>query len=713
MSETTVIRRACNLCEAICGLRFHVRDNAVVKIEADPDDPLSLGHICPKAIALQDIQNDPDRLRQPHRRRGEGDAATWEPVSWDEALDEAADALARITQRHGIDALGVYFGNPSVHNYGMLTHQKALFSHLKTRNRFSATSVDQLPHHLVSLWLYGHKDLLPIPDIDRTDFLLILGGNPMASNGSIWTVPAFPRRARALTERGGQLVVIDPRRTETAKIGTDYLPVRPGTDALFLLAMLQVIFEENLDDLGHLEPVVTGLDAVREAVAAFAPERVAEITGIPAPAVRRIARTFATADRAACYGRMGLSVQRFGTLNHWLIQLLNIVTGNLDREGGMMLPLPAWDTLTTGSRGGFGRHQSRVRGLPEFARELPVATLAEEALTPGPDQIRALFTGAGNPVLSTPDGNRLDRALAGLEFMVSLDPYINETTRHAHLILPPTPALEHDHYDLAFLALATRNTARFNPPVLERPPGALHDWEIFNALGERVAKRLGSTPRSLPPPHQMADQALRHGPYADSHKLSLATLQQHPSGIDLGPLKPQFPDRLFTDGKTIACDHPRLLEDLDRCRVLMDSAAASEAPLLLIGRRHVRSNNSWMHNYHRLVKGPRRDTLLMHPQDIDQLGLTPDRNVRVRSRVGQVEVTLEPSEDMMPGVVSLPHGFGHNRPWVRLGIATQHPGASCNDLTDPAQLEPISGNAVLNGVPVSVETVASNRDEPW
>ncbi len=701
MQDETVTYRACNLCEAICGLTFRVQGGKILSIRGDSADPLSRGHICPKAVALQDLQNDPDRLRSPVRRVDTELGTQWQPISWDEALDTVAEQLVDIVQNEGVDALGVYFGNPSVHNYGMLTHQKALFSHLRTRNRYSATSVDQLPHHLTSLWLYGHKDLIPVPDIDHTDYLLILGGNPMASNGSIWTVPNVPKRFKALKQRGGKLVVIDPRRTETAEVADAYHPIRPGTDALALLAIVNTLFADGLAAPGALASFTEGLDEVASAVTAFTPEAVTEHTGLSPAVIRGLAHDLAGAQRGACYGRMGVSVQAFGTLNQWLVQLINIVTGNLDREGGTMFPLPAVDTLPHSSKGGFARARSRVRELPEFSRELPVAALAEEILTPGEGQIKALFTGAGNPVLSTPNGQQLDGALAGLQFMVSLDPYINETTRHAHVILPPTTPLEHDHYDLAFHGLAVRNTARMNPPLFDKPDGAMHDWEIFNALGERVATRLGSTPRPLPAPEMIIDQGLKFGPYGQSHGLSLKTLKAHPSGIDLGALQSQLPARLFTPEKTIQCAHPLMLDDIRRAAQQLNRPVPTDQ-LLLIGRRHVRSNNSWMHNYHRLVKGKPRCTLMVNPKDAQSRGLQDGQRVSVRSRVGQVDARVEFTEAMMPGVVSLPHGWGHAREGVQLGTAAQHAGVSCNDLTDHQLLDEVSGNAALNGVPVEL-----------
>lgn len=705
-ADVTTHRRACHLCEAICGLVIEVQGDDIRSIKGDAHDPLSRGHICPKAVALKDIQNDPDRLRQPMRRlRDVGDGQRWEPMAWEDAFDLVAERIVGIRHAHGDDAFAVYMGNPSVHNYGILTHQGALFSYLRTNNRYSATSVDQLPQHLVSLWLYGHKDLLPVPDIDRTDYFLMLGANPVASNGSIWTVPDVTRRIDALTARGGRLVVIDPRRTETAEHADAHHPIRPGTDMLFLAALLHTLFEEDLVNPGRLAAFVDGLDTVRPALQPFAPEAVEAATGIAAATIRAIAREFAAAESAVCYGRMGVSTQAFGTLNHWLIQLVNIVTGNLDRPGGAMFTRPAVNDFSKTRPGRFGRFASRVSGLPEFGGELPVAVMAEEMLTPGEGQIRALFTCAGNPVLSTPNGRQLDRALAGLEFMVSLDLYINETTRHADVILPPTAPLEHDHYDLAFHTLAIRNTARFNEAVFEKPEGAMHDWEIFSELGRRVAERLGIEAREQIAPAAMIDALLKAGNYGEGAghdaALDLEKLREHPSGIDLGPLEPALPGRLVGEQTSINVALEACLKDLGRAQ----AAIEPRAELMLFGRRHVRSNNSWMHNYRRLVKGKSRSALLMHPDDLRERGLNDGQLAEIKSRVGAERVRLQESDAVMPGTVCLPHGFGHQREGVRLGVAGALEGASLNDLTDDQAVDPISGNAVLNGTPVTISAI--------
>jgi len=696
----TLHHRACHLCEAICGLNIEVSHDQgrarISSIKGDPLDPFSRGHICPKAVALQDIQDDPDRLRQPHRRVGD----QWQAISWEQAFALAADRLWSIQQAHGRNAVAVYQGNPSVHNYGLMTHSNYFLGLLKTRNRFSATSVDQLPQHLTSYLMYGHGLLLPVPDIDHTDFMLILGGNPLASNGSIMTVPDVEKRLKALKARGGQLVVVDPRRSETAAMADRHLFIRPGGDAALLSGLLNTLFDEGLARGSHLP--VNGLQQVQAAIAPFSAEAMSALCGIDAACIRQLARDFAAADKAVCYGRMGVSTQAFGTLCHWLVQVINLVTGNLDREGGALCTEPAVDLVASTSGGHFNAWQSRVSGLPEYAGELPVAALAEEMLTPGEGQVRALVTVAGNPVLSTPNGRQLDAALQGLEFMLSIDLYINETTRHADLILPSTSALENDHYDSTFNLLAVRNVTRFNRAILAKPQGALHDWEIFVGLAQAFAQRAGLELKPTLAPAQMIDLALRKGRYGEESawKLSLQALDEHPHGLDLGPLGANLGARLATASKAVEAAPQAVLDDLRRLR---EQSPPGPGELLLIGRRHVRSNNSWMHNFHRLVKGKPRHQLLMHPQDLLQRQLEDGQRVRIRSRTGSLEVEVQACEDMMPGVVSLPHGFGHGRQGVHMQIAQAQPGVSANDLTDECLRDAVSGNAALNGVPVQVE----------
>ncbi len=700
--------RTCTLCEAMCGIRIDVEGDRITSIRGDDEDPFSRGHICPKAVALRDLHEDPDRLRHPMRRSGD----RWERVSWDAALDEAAARIHEVQTEHGRDAMATYLGNPSVHNFGALLLGPMFLRTLRTRHGYSATSVDQLPHMLAAHLMFGHQLLLPIPDVDRTDHMLIIGANPLASNGSLMTAPDIKRRLRAIRDRGGKLIVLDPRRTETAAIADEHVFVRPGTDAWLLLAMLHVILAEGLERPGKITAMSEGMETVRSIAARFTPERAATRTGVDAETIRRLARELASADRAIVYARVGASVQAFGTLCQWLVNVLNIVTGNQDRAGGVMFTKPAVDVLKAprgmgASPGSFGRWKSRVRGLPEFGGELPVATLAEEILGEGEGRVRGLFTFAGNPVLSTPNGRQLDRALASLDFMVSVDFYLNETTRHAHLILPPTGPLEHGHYDVIFHLLAIRNTAKYSPPLFDPDPDARHDWQILlelttrleelrkpgmaarigRGVRDRVVRRLG--------PEGIVDLGLRAGPYRG---LRMRGLRDAPHGVDLGALEPCLPERLFRERIDLA--PAPIVDDVAR---LEASAEANGGELSLIGRRQLRSNNSWMHNAPVLMGGRERCTLMIHPDDASARGIENGARVRVTSRVGEITAPVELTRDVMPGVVSLPHGFGHDRSGVKLSVASEHPGASINDLTDELAIDEVSGNAAFSGVPVRVE----------
>ena len=704
--------RTCSLCEAICGIVVELEGTAIQAIRGDAHDPFSRGHICPKAVALADLHSDPDRLRRPLRRDGD----RWREIGWDEALDEAARRLVEVQARHGRDSVAVYLGNPNVHNYGALLQAQVLHRAVRSRSRYSATSADQLPHMLAALSMFGHQLLMPVPDVDRTAYFLMLGANPLASNGSLMTAPGIERRLKAMKARGGRLVVIDPRRTETAALADWHLPIQPGTDALLLLAILHVLFDEGLVRPGRVAAFTDGLDAVRDAVRAFPPSRVADTTRIPAGDIRKLAREFAAAPAAVCYGRVGISTQEFGGLACWLVNVINVVTGNLDREGGSMFTRPAADLVALatriGQRGRFATRKSRVRGLPEFGGEWPVAVLGEEIETPGPGQVRAAITVAGNPVLSTPNGARLARALGTLDFMVSVDFYLNETTRHAHLILPPVGPLERDHYDLAFHILAVRNTAKYSPALYAPPPDGRTDWEILLDLSRRIeaargagsrASRLSHAALRRLGPRGVLDLLLRLGPYGPRPwrwgGLTLRRLERAPHGIDLGPLQPCLPARLSTRDRRLHLAPPPLLADIPRAEAAL---GRQRAALELIGRRDLRSNNSWMHNCERLMHGRDRCTLQMSPADAAERGLSDGARVRVRSRAGEVEVALQVTDAMRPGVVSLPHGWGHHRPGTRLRVAAAHAGASANDVTDDLFVDVLSGNAALSGVPVEV-----------
>src|SRR5688572_27018506 len=716
MKSTTPHYRNCNLCEAICGIEITVRNEQHLDIRGDKDDPFSRGYICPKAAALQDIHFDKDRLRHPVRRTRSG----WDQITWDEAFAEVAQNLKRIRAEHGRDSLATYLGNPSVHNYGVMLFAPGFIRSLHTRNRFSATSVDQLAHHLSAFLMFGHQLLLPVPDLERTDFFLILGANPAVSNGSLMTAPGMSRRLKEIRERGGTVILIDPRFNETAQLVDRHFFIKPGTDVLFLLALLHVVFDEGLTRLGQLAAFTKGVETIQNLVAEFPPEKVASITGMDSNQIRELAREFGAAKSAVCYGRIGVSTQEFGGVCQWLINVMNTVTGNLDRPGGAMFTLPAFDPVTApeslAPRGSFARWHSRVRKLPEFAGEFPVATLAEEILTEGAGQIKALVTSAGNPVLSTPNGRELDRALAGLEFMVSIDPYINETTRHAHIILPPSSSLERAHYDVAFHLLAVRNTAKFSPALFEPDGETRHDWEIFFELQTRMEHDggLGHVKRQLGKqffgPERVLDLGLRFGPYGAkfnpfSKGLTLRKLKKAVHGIDLGPLRSCLPGRLRTSDKCIELAPEVLVKDVERVKAkFLDTASPnSNGHLLLIGRRQLRSNNSWMHNTQRLLRGKPQCTLLMHPTDAAHRRLRTGQTVSVRSRVGSLEIPIEISDEIMPGVVSIPHGWGHDRTGIQLEVAQQHAGGSINDLTDNQAIDALCGTAAFNGTWVAVE----------
>lgn len=712
--------RTCNICEALCGVLVEHDGERVVSIRGNPDDAFSRGHVCPKATALADLHEDPDRLRQPMRRQGD----SWIPVPWESALDEAASRLHEVRKQHGRNAIAVYAGNPTAHSYSALLGALVLHQVLRTKSRFSATSVDQLPHMFAALQMFGHQLLLPVPDIDRTRHMMIIGANPAVSNGSLMTAPGVVKSIKDIRARGGRVIVVDPRRTETAELADEHHFVRPGTDALLLAAMVDALFSERLVSQGPWRKYTRGLDELQRFAARFPAERVADAVGIDAPTIRRFSRELAAASSGVVYSRLGACVQEFGGVAAWLTIALNVITGNLDRPGGAMFGTPAVDLVKVaglaGQKGHFDIWRSRVSGLPEFGGELPVSTLAEEIETPGEGQIRALITIAGNPVMSTPNADRLSSAIGSLDFYVALDMYITGTSRHANLILPPLSPLERDHYGLALQALGVRNATKYSTPTFAPPADAHDDWATLLGLAERLnrldgglKKRAGSVAiRRLAEagPRGLLDVLIKAGPYGLRNprgpRLSLRRLEETPGGFDLGPLRPCLPGRLATEDGELHLAPTVLLDDAHRLEQAL-GRRPERGELLLIGRRNLRSNNSWLHNSERMARGRKRTALLMHPDDAAARGVADGDAVSVRSRVGEVEVELAVDEAMMPGVVSLPHGWGHAEFGARLRVANAAGGANVNLLTDEKRVDELTGNSVLNGVPVSVTRVAA------
>ncbi|MFF0429981.1 molybdopterin-dependent oxidoreductase [Streptomyces sp. NPDC004520] len=723
--------RSCPVCDAVCGLKVELDEAGhVTGVRGDTDDPFSRGYICPKGASLGRIDEDPDRLRVPMIRTGD----QWREATWDEAFRAVEQGLMGVVEKHGRQALAAYFGNPTFHTMGGIFYRGPLSMSLGTTNLYSASTIDQMPKHVAVGLLFGNATAISVPDLDRTDHLMVIGANPAESHGSLCAAPDFPGRLKAIRARGGRIVVVDPRRTRTADLADEHVFVRPGTDALLLFAMVHTLLAE---DLATVRLDVEGLDELRAHAAPFAPEAVAGPTGVPAETIRRLARDLAAAPTAAVYTRMGTSTADFGTLTQYLVDVLNILTGNLDRPGGVMFPKPATLEVPWGPRPfTFGRWRSRVRGLPEACGDLPVATLADEIETPGEGQVKALVCVAGNLVLSAPNGPRLGRAFDELDFMVCVDPYLNETTRHADVILPPPRMMQMPHYDLLLLTVTVRNYTRFSPPVLPLEPGQLSEAEIMARLcliasgqgadadpslvDEMVLGQLLGAGTQIPGspfhgmeladaralldgdsgPELMLDAMLRLGPYG----LSLAELRKHPSGIDLGPLKPRIDEVLSTESGQVRLAPAELADEIGR---LGERLAAPTPAMLLIGRRQLRSNNSWLHNVPTLMGGSNRCTLHVHPEDIARLGL--DTHARITSATGDLVVAVEANDRIMPGVVSLPHGWGHAGSTQR--TAARYPGVNANALTDDSTIDALSGNAVFNGAPVVVEPAAAPPGE--
>jgi anaerobic selenocysteine-containing dehydrogenase len=742
MSATSIHYRTCPLCEAMCGLEITVADGHVAGIRPDREDVWSRGFICPKGAVLGDLHHDPDRLRAPLVRAGAG----WREVGWEEAFDEVERRLHPVIARDGIGAVTTYIGNPTAHNFSLSRYVGAFIAMSTIPVLYSAGTIDQWPKNLVGALVYGGMWTIPVPDLDRTDHLLVLGANPSASQGSLLAAADVLGRLDAIRARGGRVVVVDPRRTGTAEHADEWVPIRPGTDAALLLAMAHVLFAEGRVRLGHLAGRVAGIERIRELAREFTPDAVAATCAIPAATIRRLARDLAAADRGVVYGRIGTCNQEFGTLASWLVEVLNVLTGNLDRPGGAMFANPiAWSLASIrppdqaeGWR--FHRWKSRVRGAPEVLGQHPISCLAEEIATPGRGQIKALITIAGNPVISTPEAARLDAALPELECMVSLDNYLNETTRHAHVILPGLSPLEQPHYDELIWSWAVRNAGNYSPAILPPPAERPAEWEIllrlaaitagqkanavdvqmlddlyFGGIVGLTAAKPGSSIHGRDPaeivaatrgrgPERLLDFTIRTGPWGEAYGrdpggLTLESFRKHPHGIDMGALEPRLDEVLETPSRMIELAPDYIVTDVARLR---DRLARRDGGLVLVSRRHVRSNNSWMHNVEKLVAGRERCTLLVHPDDAARLGLDPRGRARIRSTSGAIEAPVEVSDEMMPGVVSLPHGWGHDRAGTRLEVASRHAGVN-NNLLAPGHLVDVpSGNAIVNGIPVEV-----------
>ncbi|ABW67301.1 molybdopterin-dependent oxidoreductase [Desulfosudis oleivorans] len=712
MPDTVTRFITCPLCEAECGLEIITCDKEIQSIRGDRQNTYSNGFICPKALALKDLYNDPDRLKYPVKRTGN----EWRQISWNQAFDEIEQQIKKIRGHHGDNALATFMGNPNVHYHGNMLYIGMLIKTLKTKNRYSSSSLDQLPLMMCCYLMFGHQLMFPVPDIDRTDFFLIIGANPAVSGGSIMTASGASRRIKGIQKRQGKVVVVDPVLTRTASLADQHLFIRPGTDVYFLAALVNTVFEEGLDRPGRLGDFSDGIEAFKTAVQNFTPEKAAGMTGISAEDIRQLARDFCRADKAVCYGRMGTSVQAYGTLSTWLILAFNIITGKMDQPGGFMFPTPALDlvdfTARANEKGYVGRHHSRVSKLPDFAGEFPASVLAEEILTEGDGRVRALLTVAGNPVLGAPNGRMMDRALAHLDFMVAIDWYIHESSRHAHIILPPTCILEHHNFMTMINLAGARNYAAYSQPVFQPQPGTRHNWEILSELSARfVSNPFLRFALKLAKPERLLGLMLRFGPHGSGLNflgsgLTLSKVKRAVHGIDLGPLVPRLPDRLFTKNKRIDLAPKRLTDELktieDHLEQVSVKTSADGPDLLLISRRNLMSNNSWFHNYPAMKNRTNRCTLMINTKDAENRSIKSGDTVRVTSNIDSINIEAEVTDRVMPGVVSMPHGWGHDRPGVALRVAAKNPGVSINDITDNKRID-LSGTAAFSGLPVRVE----------
>lgn len=735
--------RTCHLCETMCGIEVEHDGERILAIRGDKDDVLSKGNICPKATGLQDIHTDPDRLRKPQKRVRKDPSTKsfddeWIEVEWDDAFDYVAQQLAGIQHKFGVESIGSYCGRGTAHNIGALLSVELVRRIIGSKHVYTGSTVDQMPHNFVWHHMLGHQFFGTVPDINRTQYYLMLGTNPKLSNGAMMSTGANTyKKLEAIRARGGKTVLIDPRRNESAPYMDEHHFIRPDTDALFLLGIIQTIFARGLATPGRLGPHIDGWAEIEPMAAQFDLDRIAEVTGIVRADIERVAVEFANSDSAVCYGRTGVSMVEFGGLCQWLMQVVNIITGNMDEEGGMMFPLTAIDSLSLAGTS-WDRYRSRVSGRPEFSGELPMAVMPEEILTPGEGQLRGLIAIAGNPVLSMADGTLTEEALQHLDFMVSVDPYINETTRFADIILPPVGSFEKSHYDLYYHLYDTVNWSKYAPPLFAPEAPGHTDLEILSNLLERFAveragnpitkwlyRAVGGFARRFLTVERVLALGLRFGPYGQGlnpfkkDALSLQKLQDNPHGVLLGNLTRCLPERLFTADKKIHLAPQVLLDDLPRLRARYIEGgeeakqANSEFDLKIISRLTNRTLG-WMHHSHRLVKGKNPCELMIHPDDAAARGIGNGSLVRVASRRSSIELPAKVSADIMPGVVCMPHLWGHNRAGTRQRVANSTPGVSMNDLTDASVIDELTGNAVVNGVPVRVDALGKVRaSEPY
>ena len=714
MKNTQKHYRVCNLCEAMCGLEIEHDGKKVISVKGDVNDPFSKGSLCPKGALIHKVHEDPNRLKVPLLKNSNGE---WEEISWTKAFDIVGEKLNAIREKHGNDAVGLYLGNPTVHNFGMMLYSGELIRSLRTKNYFSPTTMDQLPHHFIGYQMYGHAFNMPIPDVNRTDYFIMFGANPIASNGSIMSGCGPIEKIKTIQQRGGKVILFDPRATETSRVVDEHHFIKPSTDVYFLLGMLHLIQKNNWIQLGHLENHISGLDEIKNIAKDFTPSKVAQLTGVAEEVLLRITKEYVLEERAVMYGRMGMSTQEHGGLCHWLTSVINILTNHFDIEGGAMFPKPAVDVKRQkGWHLSHGRWHSRVSGLPEFDGELPVSIMAEEMLTPGEGQIKGLVTFAGNPVLTTPNAKRLEEALPQLDFMVSIDIYMNATTRHADIILPPPSHLEIDHYDLIFNHFAVSNNAKFSAALFQPKEGQLYDWQIARELIKRfskVSKYKSPFMFKYLNPRQMLNLALMTGPYGNFSSLkkmfnglNLKKVIASKHGIKLSDLEPRIPEVLNTQDGKIQIAASVFMEGLKKLNTETDlSSQKNKNDFLLIGRRHLRSNNSWMNNVKELVKGKNRCTVMINTQNAEDLELVDGEKVSVISATGQIIIPVEITDKIMNGVVSIPHGYGHARKGVRLDVAAHedYAGVSVNDITDHNRLDAVTGNAAFSGQPVKIE----------